>query len=363
MGRLQKWPKHKQFDLFIKQCVTTVDRGTEKCIEFKAPPASMSATPRMLHSVSNTAKLCERFSLPPTVVVWRPDVQFKSVLPHDDRASLRPCCPFCRSNAHVVFMEWAPPRNFVGDSVASSGVVVGTKEMCTKCRATRQEQKRDGMATNQLQSYIFRNYDERCIAAYLADPNLAFVGLAFPLQMSHRSAATKHLVGHCYAMCTTAGSSNAEALSNVYREQFNREAMLSQTTMLMCVKVMSLTPVTETLLSRDAKTAKARWSDINDALQPPDVKLQDFGSEMYPSADAIRDMVLTTSDAKRILDEMYALHCKMTTYKIGIDIHLHDSSVHDKYRYFWSVCMSWAATITGCYVKYAIFPAERLQTV
>jgi hypothetical protein len=117
-------------------------------------------------------------------------VQFKSVLQHDDRASLRPCCPFCRSNAHVVFMEWAPPRNFVGDSVASSGVVVGTKEMCTKCRATRQEQKRDGMATNQLQSYIFRNYDERCIAAYLADPNLAFVGLAFPLQMSHRSAAS-----------------------------------------------------------------------------------------------------------------------------------------------------------------------------
>jgi hypothetical protein len=24
--------------------------------------------------------------------------------------------------------------------------------------------------------------------------------------------------------------------------------------------------------------------------------------------------------------------------------------------YFWYVCMSWAATITGCYVKYAIFP-------
>ena len=35
----------------------------------------------------------------------------------------------------------------------------------------------------------------------------------------------------------------------------------------------------------------------------------------------------------------HALDCKMATDQIGIDIHLHDSSVHDKYRYFWSVCM------------------------
>ena len=31
----------------------------------------------------------------------------------------------------------------------------------------------------------------------------------------------------------------------------------------------------------------------------------------------------------------HALDCEMSTDKIGIDIHLHDSSVHDKYRYFW----------------------------
>ena len=41
-----------------------------------------------------------------------------------------------------------------------------------------------------------------------------------------------------------------------------------------------------------------------------------------------------------LLHGHHALHCKLSTDKIEIYIHLHDSSVHDKYRYFWSVCMS-----------------------
>ena len=47
-----------------------------------------------------------------------------------------------------------------------------------------------------------------------------------------------------------------------------------------------------------------------------------------------------------LLHGHHALHCKLSTDKIEIYIHLHDSSVHERYRYFWGVCMSWATTIT-----------------
>jgi len=89
----------------------------------------------------------------------------------------------------------------------------------------RARQKAEGVSDALRVSGTFRSYNEGVIRQYLRHQRFYFIGLEFPLRLSHRFGVSSSLAEMVYSSCTMAGGSNPESLETLLKETYSLGAM------------------------------------------------------------------------------------------------------------------------------------------
>ena len=141
------------------------------------------------------------------VVVWLPHIIWrKSGIPR------QPPCPVHGfpdegEDDFVMPKGMAQPRRFCGVTRDTSGFLVGSLHMCSKCKDAKDAMV-DG-SEKKAKHYHFRSYNKGVTSQYLRHPKFSFVGSELQLRLTHRRAVTADFERLVCSSAASAGGSRA----------------------------------------------------------------------------------------------------------------------------------------------------------
>ena len=152
------------------------------------------------------------------VVVWLPHIIW-----HKLGIPPQPPCPEHGfpdegEDDFVMSKGMARPRRFCGVTRDTSGFIVGSLHMCTKCKAEK-DQMADESVEKKAKHYHFRAYNPGVISQYLQHPKFSFVGSELQLlRLTHRRAVTADFERLVCSSAASAGGSNVSAQQKLLSE-------------------------------------------------------------------------------------------------------------------------------------------------